>query len=74
MNEFFYIICYPRGDMSRLAIAAIQHNMSYEKYDYRLASRHNYNERETAIATAKQLAHQNGLIFEGDGPEDNFLD
>lgn len=72
----FYIICYPRGDMSKLAVAEISWACDYEKNDYRLASRNDYDTYKEASKAAKSLASENGLeyIADSEEPEDFYLD
>jgi hypothetical protein len=55
----------------RLALA-----WDYEFIEYTRASRHDwgYEDRVSAARYAKQLAKDNGLSFNSDDPEDNFLD
>ena len=74
MGETFFIICYPGGDESKISVAEISRGMEYEKSDYRLASRHDYDTREEAVDNARKLAKMYGLTYIG-GPGDNhFLD
>ncbi len=58
-----WIICFPKGNRNKLALAEISEGMEYEISDYALASRHTYPDEETAFATAKELAQENGLKF-----------
>lgn len=76
MNGTFFVICYPRGDRTKLAVAEISRNCEYEKNDYRLASRNDYDTYKEAMITAKYLAITNGLEYvpNRDEPEDEFLD
>lgn len=76
MSGTFFIICYPRGDRSKLAVAEISRNCDYEKNDYRLASRYDYDTYKEAMHAAKYLAIKNGLEYvpNKDEPEDGFLD
>lgn len=69
-----FIICYPRGDQTKLSVAEICEGMEYEKSDYRLASRRDFHDRDIAVKYAKELARDNGLTYEGEPGEHNFLD
>ncbi len=51
-----WIICFPRGDQRKLAIAEICNNLEYEKNDYALASRHEYFSKDDAVYQARELA------------------
>lgn len=70
-----YIICYPKGDKSRISIAQ---GDDCDVYDYCLASRKLYDEDqlEEAKEYAKELAKNNGLKYEGYNDDDgnDYLD
>jgi hypothetical protein len=74
MEGTFFIICYPSGDESKLAVAEISYACDYEKKDYRLASRHDYVTREDAVRVARDLAKKHGKEYEAEAGEHNFLD
>jgi hypothetical protein len=60
--ECFYIICYPSGDMSQLAVAIAQ---DFDVPDYKVASRFYFHTETDASCYASDLARKNGLKFEG---------
>lgn len=67
-----YMICYPRGDKTKLAIA---HVVDGEKRDWALASKRSYDYTDNGLKEAqeymKELAEKHGLEYEND---DFFLD
>jgi hypothetical protein len=71
-----YIIVYPRGDRSRLAVVEIVPALDYEKGDYAIASRKEFfGDNEGACKYARELARENGLSYEGSNRDDHdFLD
>lgn len=71
MYETFFII-FPSGDRTKLKVTSLNTYMYYEKDDYAVASRHEWNNEEEAITYAKELAEKNGLIYEGNS--DGYLD
>lgn len=63
-----WIIVFPRGERSRLSVVEICEALHYEKADYAIASREEfYGDPRGAHEYAKQLAAENGLIYEHDG-------
>lgn len=74
MNELFWIIVYPRGDMTKLSVAELCDSTEHEMSDYSLASRNKYRDKEQCVSRAKQLAHQNGLVYVGDKDQPNYLE
>lgn len=67
-----YIIVYPSGHRNRLAVVEICAGLEYEKSDYAIASRQEFDTEEAAILYAKELAHEHGKKFESDEPD--YLD
>jgi len=73
MDTETYFIIYPQGDRSRISVVGLTPHMLYEITDYALASRKEFwNDHDGAIDYAKELAKENGKIYEGDG--DGYLD
>jgi hypothetical protein len=74
-DPVFYIIVYPRGDKSKIAVACAQ---SFDVPDYSLASRQRFDEATEACTYARQLAKTHGKTYEpynDDGVEDSeYLD
>ena len=69
-----WIICYPKGDQRKLAVAEICEGMEYEKSDYSLASRQDYCSQEDAIDRAQELATIHKLQFIPPHGHSRFLD
>ena len=63
-----YMIIYPRGDRSRLAVAQVR---DYERRDWALASRRCFDDRQSAEDYMKELADKHGLGYEG---QNHYLD
>ena len=64
-----YMIIYPRGDRSRLAVAQVR---DYEQSDWALASRRTFgDDREAAVEYMIELAEEHGLNYEG---QHHYLD
>lgn len=73
MSSKYYIV-YPRGDHNKLAVVEIVDALSYELNDYSVASRNDFPTYQEAAIYAKQLARENGKVFEPDTDEPNYLD
>ncbi len=80
-NTSDWIIVYPGGDRSRLAVVEILDALSYEKGDYAIASRQEFRGEEgglsaeqRACAYARKLAKENGLSYEGSNGDHDYLD
>jgi hypothetical protein len=63
-QECFFIVCYPCGDTSAVAVAEAQ---DFDVPDYNLASRYYFHDETEANQYAANLARRNGLNFKGDG-------
>lgn len=70
MFQNFYIV-YPAGDRSKLTVVQCE---SWELSDYDVASRKDFIVEVDAINYAKELAKNNGLIYEGNGFTPDYLD
>lgn len=66
-----YRVIFPKGDLSKLSIAEI---WDYQKDEWKIASRKIFQVRSEAVAYARDLAKTNQLEFEGNEPEDFYLD
>lgn len=53
-----YMVIYPRGDRSKLDVAYVR---DYEKDEWDLASRREFDSEEEAKEYALELANQHGL-------------
>jgi hypothetical protein len=69
----FHII-YPGGDRTQLKVLELSPAMAYELSEYAVASRHEFHDREAAVAYAKDLASKYNKVFVGSIPEDDYLD
>jgi hypothetical protein len=71
-SSLYWIICYPRGDKSKLAVAEMCDGTSYEEADYRLASHKRFRDEQEANDYCRELARKNGLLAET--TDHDFLD
>jgi len=62
----FYFIVYPGGDKTQLAVASLNDSTRYEKGDYDVASRKEFNDEEECSKYARELADKNNLVYKGD--------
>jgi hypothetical protein len=70
-----WIIVYPQGDRSKLAVVEIVPALDYEKRDYAIASRKEFlGDEPGACEYARELARQNGLTYEGSNGDHDYLD
>lgn len=67
-----YFIIYPYGDKTKLSVTSLNQYMYYEKDEYAVASRREWDNEEEAIVYAKQLAKEHGLQYVGD--KNDYLD
>lgn len=72
MYKETYFIIYPSGDRTKLSVTSLNQYMLYEKSDYAVASRLEFDNSDEAVAYAKELAKEHALQYIGD--EDNYLD
>ncbi|WP_298962288.1 hypothetical protein [uncultured Methylobacterium sp.] len=81
MSYSTWIIVYPRGDRSKLAVVEIVPALDYEKSDYAIASRREFFGEEDGLTAeqraakyARELARNNGLSYEGSNGDHDYLD
>lgn len=67
-----YFIIYPGGDRTKLSVTSLTGYTYYEKGDYAVASRHEWDNVEEAVTYAKNLAKENKLQYIGDN--NDYLD
>lgn len=60
-STLYWIIVYPGGDLTRLAVAEMCDALDYEENDYRIASRKRFRVESDAVTYCKQLAKDNDL-------------
>ena len=64
-----YMVIYPRGNRSKLAVAQVR---DYEREEWALASRRTFgDDREAAVEYMIELADRHGLSYEG---QQHYLD
>jgi len=73
-SSLYWVICYPGGDRSRLAVANLCDGTSYEESDYSLASHKRFRSERMANDYCRELAKQHGKIAETDADFLDFLD
>ncbi|MCK9446545.1 hypothetical protein M0Q50_06740 [bacterium] len=73
-NDEVFFIVYPRGDKTKLSVASLSYDCLYEKNEYSVASRKEFDDEIEATEYCRKLAKENNLIFEGDSDGNVYLD
>ena len=66
-STLYWIVVYPRGDRSKLAVAEMCDATDYEEHDYAIASRKRFRDEAMAAQYCRELAAQHGLKAELEG-------
>ena len=74
VSTLYWIICYPCGDKTKLAVAEMCDGTSYEEGDYSMASRKRFRDEQEANTYCRELARQNNLTAMTNGKGNDFLD
>jgi hypothetical protein len=64
MNEYIYFICFYRdSERSAITVVDLQQDMSYEKQDFAIVNENEYDTREEAIESARDIAKRHNLQY-----------
>lgn len=72
MSKFFII--YPGGVKHKLSVLELNDSMYYERHEYAMASRKEFDDEEEATDYARNLAHLHDKEFVDDSDGNAYLD